>query len=435
MPTYAEIMTTELSALTTAADSWDAMAKKFHTQETAYKRDVFHISMGRGWSGLSADAANRRFAITLNEYKNAQIEAKSVASLLRDAHAQFTNLRGNLKSARQDAVAAGMAVSEEGVVSYDTTKLSDGERNALHHDPDYQRSVSKAVTSWQLHLDRFVQEIGHADAGLKTALGRVVLDGTPDDGTLDGFNGRARGDVKSYEVEAAKEAMARAKEKKGGWQSEIEVSGPGAGASATGPDWSEGSLGEAEAHADLGSAGAKGELANGPMELEGGAEAYAGVKGSISGSVGQDGLSSESSALAGGESSAEGSAYAGPFGVTGKTEALAGLSAAAGAEAGTDGMSASAEAFAGAKGSVSGEADLGGLEAGVMADGYAGPGAEATLGVSKDESGTWRLSTKVGASPGLGGGVGFDLGVNPGKVIKTVGDAASAVGDVIGGIF
>jgi len=60
MPTYHQIMTSDLSTLTTAAERWDGMAKEFHKQETAYRRDVHGISMGQTWTGLSADAANRR---------------------------------------------------------------------------------------------------------------------------------------------------------------------------------------------------------------------------------------------------------------------------------------------------------------------------------------------------------------------------------------
>lgn len=112
MPTYHEIITTDLSTLTTTADRWDGMAKEIHKQETAYKRDVHGISMGDTWTGLSADAASGRFDVTLKEFQNAQVEAKAVASLLRDAHTQFTDLRKKLESARADAIEAGMAVSE-----------------------------------------------------------------------------------------------------------------------------------------------------------------------------------------------------------------------------------------------------------------------------------------------------------------------------------
>ncbi|RSM87677.1 hypothetical protein DMA10_35090, partial [Streptomyces sp. WAC 01420] len=144
MPTYHEIMTTDLATLTTAADGWDDMAKEFGKQEKAYKRDVHGISLGPAWQGLAANTANRRFDTTLNEYQNAQTEAKAIASLLRDAHTQFTDLRGKLKTARQEAIDAGMKVSEQGRVSFDTQRLSEGTRTAYHHDPDYQESVRKS---------------------------------------------------------------------------------------------------------------------------------------------------------------------------------------------------------------------------------------------------------------------------------------------------
>jgi hypothetical protein len=165
MPTYHEIMTTDLSTLTTAAERWDGMAKEFHKQETAYKRDVHGISMGQTWTGLSADAANRRFDVTLKEFQNAQIEAKAIASLLRDAHTQFVDLRKKLEVARSEAVEKGMKVSDQGVVSYDTEKLSQGDRLALAHDPDYQESIRKSVSSWQERIDQLVKDVRHREPG------------------------------------------------------------------------------------------------------------------------------------------------------------------------------------------------------------------------------------------------------------------------------
>ncbi|MER5294436.1 hypothetical protein ABT382_20530 [Streptomyces pharetrae] len=71
MPTYHEIMTTDLSALTAAAKSWDGMAGEFAKQEKAYERDVHGISMGTTWTGLSAEAADARFDITLKQIQYA----------------------------------------------------------------------------------------------------------------------------------------------------------------------------------------------------------------------------------------------------------------------------------------------------------------------------------------------------------------------------
>jgi hypothetical protein len=437
MPTYDEIMATDLSALTTAADRWDGMAKALHTQQTAYERDVHGISMGQSWTGLSANAANKRFDITLQEFKNAQVEAKAVASLLRDAHTRFAGLRKQLETARKDAVEAGMAVSEKGVVSYDTAQLTDGERTALHHDPDYQQSVRKAVASWQARIDQLVKDMSEADAGVETAFKAVVLDTNLGDGTLTGFNGQAHGDIEKYEAAAAAQAKKEAQEKKEGWvaEGETSTSGPGTGTSASGPDAKTGKLGEAEAHADLGRATAEGSLTNGPVKLAGEAEAYAGAKASAAAVANNEGLNGEATGFAGAEATASGTADAGPVGVYARGETMVGAEAGANLGAGLEGVQVGAEAFAGAKASVSTGADIGGIGAGVTAEGWAGPGAEASFGYHKDANGTWHLGTKVGASPLLGGGLGFEFTLNPDKVGDTASGAADAVGDFLGSLF
>ncbi|WP_344564192.1 DUF6571 family protein [Streptomyces atrovirens] len=202
-------MTTDLATLTTAAEAWDDMAKEFGKQEKAYKRDVHGISMGPSWQGLSADAANRRFDTTLTEYQNAQTEAKAIASLLRDAHTQFTDLRGKLKTARQEAVDAGMKVSDQGRVSYDTQRLDEGTRNAYHHDPDFQESVRKSVRSWQDRIDQLVKDTTDADKGVEIAFNAVVVDSNLQDGTFNGFNGQAKGDIEKYEAENAEDIATR----------------------------------------------------------------------------------------------------------------------------------------------------------------------------------------------------------------------------------
>ncbi|MER5179234.1 hypothetical protein ABT009_12835 [Streptomyces sp. NPDC002896] len=434
-------MTTDLATLTTAASRWDGMAKEFHKQEFAYKRDVYGISMGQTWTGLSADAANKRFAVTLKEFQNAQVEAEAVASLLRDAHTQFTDLRKKLESARADAVEAGMAVSDNGVVSYDTAKLSDGERTALHHDPDYQQSVRTAVASWQARIDQLVKDVGDADTGVEIALKAVVIDSDINDGTLTGFNGQAQGDIEKYEAAAAARDT---RTKTDGWvaDGETEASGPGVGTSATGPDTGTGKLGEAEAHADLGRASAEGSLTNGPMKLAGEAEAYAGAKGSAAGGITNEGIKGEAGAFAGAEATASGRADAGPVGVYARAETKAGAEAGVNAGAGLEGLQAGAEAFAGAKAGAAGGADIGGIGAGATVEGWAGIGAEAEATLGKGTDGKWHIGATTGVALGLGGEVGFEVTVDPGKIADTasdaadaVGDAAGAVGDAVGSLF
>lgn len=188
MPTYYEIMSTDLSKLSTAADRWDETAGKFKTLGEKYERSVHGISLGTSWLGVSAQAANDRFSVTLKEFRGAQQEAKAVASVLRDAHTQLLSLQSKLKALRGDAIKAGMRVSEQGVVAFDTERLTQGERLAYVHDPSYQESGRAAATAWFDRINQAVQAVSDTDDGVRLALAAAVRDSDYMDGTLNGFN-------------------------------------------------------------------------------------------------------------------------------------------------------------------------------------------------------------------------------------------------------
>ncbi|WP_415949919.1 hypothetical protein [Streptomyces sp. KLOTTS4A1] len=198
-------MTTDLSKLTSAAAKWDEMAGKFKKLEEQYKSEVHGISLGPNWQGISAFDAFDRFDVTLNEYKGAQAEAKAIAALLRDAHTQFVDLVGRVKSARADAIKAGMAVSEQGMVRFDFANADPTTANAARHDP----SLGETEASWASHIQAAVKAVNDADAGVKIALEAVVVDTNPNDGTLFGFNSGAKEDIEEYEAEHAKDIATR----------------------------------------------------------------------------------------------------------------------------------------------------------------------------------------------------------------------------------
>ncbi|MFI6458824.1 hypothetical protein [Streptomyces sp. NPDC050538] len=206
-------MTTDLTALTTAAERWDGMAGEFEKQETAYRREVHGISMGASWTGLSADAANARFDTTLKEFQYAQTEAKAIAALLRDAHDRFVEVRGRVVAARWDAVRAGMRVSDSGLVS----RSSD--------QPDTP-GAPQAVQEWQDRITKAVRDVTDADTGVRVALAGVVVDSELLAGGR-GFNGRAKGDVEQYEAEETErylEKLGRGGELTGAQLAELERS-------------------------------------------------------------------------------------------------------------------------------------------------------------------------------------------------------------------
>ncbi|WP_329623626.1 hypothetical protein OG357_27090 [Streptomyces sp. NBC_01255] len=181
-------MSTDLSRLATAAGKWEEMAAKFKTLEDHYKKDVHGVSLGESWIGLSAQAAQDRFAVTLKELQGARREAKAVAAILRDAHTQLTDLRNRVKAIRDGAVDAGMRVSDQGTISFDSERLTQAERTAYSHDPDFQQTARVRADEWAGKLVQAVGAVSDADDGIRLALDAAVLDSDPMDGTFNGFN-------------------------------------------------------------------------------------------------------------------------------------------------------------------------------------------------------------------------------------------------------
>ncbi|MFI0910590.1 hypothetical protein [Streptomyces abikoensis] len=196
-------MTTDLALLTTAAEQWEAAAKKFESVQKDYESQVKAIASDGTWTGQANLAGKTTMQLTHEQYTAAAKEARAIASLLRDAHGQFTDLRGKLKSAVADAEKAGMKVSEGGIASFDFAKADAATANAARHDPD----LHTAEASWTKHIDNVVRAFDDADQGVKLALQTAVLDGTPDllDGTPHGFNAQAEGDIEKVEAKEAYE--------------------------------------------------------------------------------------------------------------------------------------------------------------------------------------------------------------------------------------
>ncbi|MFE3738104.1 hypothetical protein [Streptomyces sp. NPDC059134] len=68
MLTYNDVLTTDLSKLTTAADKWQSMAGEFKKVDDRYEEAVQKVTNGPAWSGASASAASVRSAMSRGEY-------------------------------------------------------------------------------------------------------------------------------------------------------------------------------------------------------------------------------------------------------------------------------------------------------------------------------------------------------------------------------
>ncbi|MDH6224653.1 hypothetical protein [Streptomyces sp. MJP52] len=202
MPTYHEIMTAELSCLVAAADRWEDMAREFAVQEGDYLTQVHRLAAAGGrpgaWTGVAAETAGSAFDVTLAEYRAAQKEAMALAALLRDAYAQFADLRSRLAAVREEAEAAGLRVSGRGVVAADTAER-----------PPRPGETCGSAEGWQQRIDAVVRAVDDADRGVVIALRAVTRDERNGDGTAGGFNAAALNDVEAYEARAGSALAAR----------------------------------------------------------------------------------------------------------------------------------------------------------------------------------------------------------------------------------
>ncbi|MEU2716592.1 hypothetical protein [Streptomyces sp. NPDC007205] len=400
------------------------MAKKFHAQELAYKRDVHGITLTQ--VGLSVEAASARFQVTLKEFQRAQTEAKAVASLLREANTQFTSLRGKLESARKDAVKAGMKVSDQGVVSFDTEKLSKGERTAWVHDRDYQDSVRKSVSSWQQLIDQRVKDVGDADVDVQRALTAVVVDSDTGDGVVGGFNGQAKGQIAAYPPQ---KDVGTKPDGHGGFK----LTGPGFGYSISG-DPKYGKEGSAKVYADLFHLTWKGSHTDGAWKLSGIGDVYGGARATANYGFSDKGVSGKAEASIGIRDLEEVRLDYGDLGgVYGRTDGFAGAEVGVTAKATKDEATVGVKAFYGAKQSIAGGVEVAGIGIGGTAEAGVGEGTDAWIGW-KHKNGVWKFGGRGFAAAAVGGGGGVEITVDTHKLGKAVDSAADAVGDLAGSV-
>ncbi|MET9832337.1 hypothetical protein ABZ078_24245 [Streptomyces sp. NPDC006385] len=441
MPTYEQLYHLNLGNLKAAADRWGETATKFKALHTAYGDQVARPFKQAGWTQpvLTVAKADNDIRAAQQQFESAHKEAKGIAGVLTSLHTELKKARDDLRHlADVEAKEQNLRVSTTGTVTPRHDLSQDvGARN----DPDGQAAIreqQEACEEFARRLRRVLQRAADADETACWALRRDV------GGNRSDFNSKVVTSLDDAEATRAAERKKDSRTKTDGWvaEGETEASGPGTGTSVTGADTGAGKLSEAQAHADLGRASAEGSLTNGPLSLTGAAEAYVGTKVSAAGGITHEGIKGEVGAFVGGEASANGRVDAGPVGLYGRAEAKAGAEAGAGVGIGPEGVHAGAEAFAGAKAGVAGGADLGGIGVGGTAEGWVGVGAEAEATLGKGADGKWHIGAKAGAALGLGGEVGFEVTVDPGKVADTasdaadaVGDAAGAVGDAIGSLF
>ncbi|MBL1096621.1 hypothetical protein [Streptomyces coffeae] len=210
MLTYQDVTTIKIGFLTKAATSWDDMADGFKELETLYKTQVESVANDGVWVGVAAGAASSQFSATRKQLADAQVEARAIASILRDAHHQFSTRIADVKEAAAQARKAKLSVNSKGEAVYDYSKLT-----PMRHDenyPDYVAKAKKAEASWTKKIKDAVQAVDDADQGVKLALHEAAgIKGFFEDifdralGQSHNFNGHAVGDIERYEAAEARQ--------------------------------------------------------------------------------------------------------------------------------------------------------------------------------------------------------------------------------------
>jgi uncharacterized protein YukE len=128
------------------------------------------------------------------------------------------------------------------------------------------------------------------------------------------------------------------------------------------------------------------------------------------------------------QATAEGKYSAGYFEASGKGEAYVGAEAGVKGSIGTDGVHVGGEAFAGVKATTEGHASVAGVGVGGSAEAWAGVGAEAHFDAGMKD-GKLVIGGDLGVGLGVGGKLGGQIEIDPGKVTDAAGDAVDAIGD------
>ncbi|GAA2101890.1 hypothetical protein GCM10009801_75520 [Streptomyces albiaxialis] len=422
--TYHDIMHVNLSSLLDASRAWKRMGDKFRELQGRYSDHVRGLS-DDSWRGAAFELYGSASDNTHSEFGAAKNEAHAISKILRDAHAQLTDSKGALSDYIEDLRTRGYTVSSQGEVFFEP----DGpeEKRSLVQSGSWQ-AVMDEVADANAEIKKYVKSINEFDVGVKTALEAAVVE-KEDKGAPGGFNADAKDVIPEPAAQNGGNKKDKTSTTSGGWHAEGSLKGNGldAGRSASGVGY--GRQGMAKAYIDLAHTTAEGSVSNGDVKLSGLADGYVGGKTSANFGVTESGIDAEAEASGGVRGLAEGRMEAGYFGAYGRGGYFAGAEAKGTAAVGAPQTGLGGKAFAGEKQTAAGGVEAGGIGIGGTAETWEGEGVEAFIGVEKDDNGTWHVGGRAGATPVLpvGGLVGLEITVDPGKVADTAKDWGGAV--------
>ncbi|WP_369184915.1 hypothetical protein [Streptomyces sp. Y1] len=191
MVTFSQLKQVDLGSLDSAAGDFEKLVRNWDLTRRM-QNEVIGTVQQSGWHGDAAGLANARFTWARDQIHAAFEEATALAKTLRDAHTAISAAKKDLATAVQNAVTAGLTVTDDGTVKWPAPTTPEDK-----HDPDYTKSwQAKAETAAKAIFD-VVDRATEADQDASRALG----DDTGSDGTA--FNAKPVGGIAEEEAKTA----------------------------------------------------------------------------------------------------------------------------------------------------------------------------------------------------------------------------------------
>ncbi|MBB1244535.1 hypothetical protein GL263_13310 [Streptomyces durbertensis] len=214
MVKYADAKYVDYRKLSSAAESWGQMARKYSMAVRAYETDVKGKLERSGWRGDFANAARVNISDTCKEIEAAESEARAVASILREGSRKLASLLKELDAKEAEIRRAGLHVAADGKVWGTVTPKHVGESRTANA-AEYRQQVldqqmaelNARIRKWQRELDDIVRRIGNFDTDLKVSLDKATAPGGS--GTAPRFNGNASADLERVKIKRGNELITR----------------------------------------------------------------------------------------------------------------------------------------------------------------------------------------------------------------------------------
>ncbi|AJT68635.2 hypothetical protein T261_7033 [Streptomyces lydicus] len=170
MVTFKALLHADLGKLQAAADEWKLLPKKYHGLQEIFEARVTK-SLKSSWTGEAAEEAQKSLAKIKEQYQAAAEEAQAIATLLNDAHAEFSSTQKKLRRIiDEEAPSEHLDVLGDGTV-VDVKELPDDYLGPSYMRPD-QEERDAAVNKMKQRIAKVLREATEADEAANWAMGQ-----------------------------------------------------------------------------------------------------------------------------------------------------------------------------------------------------------------------------------------------------------------------